>query len=186
MIPLRQGEGRSIAKLNQNMAGVRKKTETGLVGCSAELPVSELPTLRNVLARAKLVKERSVGKISNLEVAKVVAEEVKKLYSKVNAVLLTKIISDRSLIRKIETHVKAEYEIENKKGKNVKTRKENLGKKLDKLFNILHCQCPFVDCETFKGCQNKACCVNKIHIQCTCPRDQKVLYLYLLKCIVNK
>ena len=75
------------------MAGVRKKTETGRVGCSAELPVSELPTLRNVLARAKLVKERSVGKISNLEVAKVVAEEVKKLYSKVNAILLTKVIS---------------------------------------------------------------------------------------------
>ena len=156
------------------MAGVRNRTDTGLVGCSAELPVSELPTLRNVLARAKLVKERSVGKISNLEVAKVVADEVKNLYSKVNAVLLTKIIGDSSLTRKIETQIKAQYEIENKKGKNLKMRKENFEKQLDKLFNILRCQCPFIECETFKGCQDRAACVNKIHIQCICPRDQKV------------
>ena len=118
----------------------RKTCENALVGASAELPVSELPTLRNVLAKAKLVKERSVAKISRQEVSRLVADEVKEIWSKVNAVLLTKIISDKYLVKKIETQLTVEYEIQNKKGKNLKVRRENFEKKLDKLFNILLCQ----------------------------------------------
>ena len=45
--------------------------------------------------------------------------------------------------------------------------------KLDKLFNILRCNCAFVSCEN-ASCTQENC--NKVHINCSCPREQKVQY----------
>ena len=117
----------------------RKDDKGDLIGPSRELPVAEWP-YRQLLAKVKLVKQRSVKKITNREVAQKVAVEIKHLYAKANAKFLEIIISDLGMIQKIETQKRIKYELRNKKGTRIKARRVDFKANLDRLFNILQCQ----------------------------------------------
>ena len=47
---------------------------------------------------------------------------------------------------------------------------ERFSRRLDKLFDLCRCQCPILTCTDIK-CEG---CSTNIHIQCQCPRDQKI------------
>ena len=55
-------------------------------------------------------------------------------------------------------------------------QRASFGEELDKLFNILVCDCHFICCAEAK-CLDEAC--TSVHIDCNCPRDSKVPKLEL-------
>ena len=76
------------------MPKVRKTKSTRsrscpIIGKSAELPASELPTFRDVLALVLLKKERNVGPQESWCVAQEAAAEVKTAWAKVNSAIVT-------------------------------------------------------------------------------------------------
>ena len=62
------------------------------------------------------------------------------------------------------------------KGKVDAKTKDKFEKELDQIFNILHCNCPFLSCEEFH-CITDEC--PGVHIQCSCPLASKIPLLEL-------
>ena len=148
----------------------RHKSGNSLVGPSALLPENDRPTLRDILAHGLHLKEISDVKknvISNRDLAKQISSDLKNIWSKVNSKIMTPgvIYSDVNLINKIIHEWDMRTKVKNKLIK--KKKAEDWTFKLDKLFNILFCHCPFKDCESM-GCQG---CNDSIHLICSCPLD---------------
>ena len=144
---------------------------------AAELPQSELPTLKDVLAKMLFERDKLIiaTKTKNVEIkslAESVLPEIKALFRKVNSKLVLN--SDRTIILKIVNDYKQMKDIERsgKKGR----QREMFESKLGKLFDILSCKCLILDCQEFEcaGCEVKA------HITCKCSLDQKIPEVELL------
>ena len=151
----------------------RAKTGNDVIGPSAsELPQSDLPTLRDVLAHALFLKENSNLRkidISSKEVAKTVTAAIKAVWAKVNHQIVVPgvIILDKNIERMFMTNWEMMRKVRNK---NIgKQKSEEWKLKLDKTFNILTCQCSFKSCPDSK-CQG---CADNIHIDCSCPAKTK-------------
>ena len=155
------------------MAGVRK-TRLNIaknIVKAEELPVSDLPTVRDVLA--KMVFDRDKHKMEskkNVEV-KVLAEslipEIKALYRKVNYNLVVN--GDKTILKKLINDYKLMKDLE-RSGQSGKKR-QDFEVKLGKLFDIVNCKCQILNCEEFLHCKG---CKVRAHSFCECDDDQKI------------
>ena len=143
-----------------------------VVGPSKALPVSDLPTWRDILQQVLLLKEGSV-----IQEKTFIFEEVSKMvvdvWSRANVrlVMAETRIDDHS----IKTRIQRAWEnvpCLREKSKKKKTRGSILlAEQMDKLFNILYCDCSFLTCDSV-NCATEDC--DQTHIHCTCPREKKV------------
>ena len=83
----------------------RKSSTDLLVGPSSDLPEADLPTLRNVLSKAKQIKE-SRSFISQADLANDITKQVKTLYRQVNSQIT--FIQDRAIKTKFAREWKVE------------------------------------------------------------------------------
>ena len=148
-----------------NMAGCCRRHQSGndVVGPSADLLASDLPTLRDVLAYGLFLKEsllKRSNEIALRELSKQVCADLKQVWARANHTLMApdvvyldqnvenKFIDDWNLMRLV-------------KNEKLNKKKEATWRaKLDKLFNILVCQCPFL------GCSEVDClgCADSVHL----------------------
>ena len=137
-------------------------------GPACALPdIGSLYTARDVLAAMEL--EKSVHPDKTIRVcAQQVAQSVKLKWAQLNPQIV--LIQDYSLVLKIQKC----YEKASKINKNKVTSKfKNLFiEKLDKLFDILVCQCPIHMCS--KTDCHPSHCQGGAHITCSCLRHLKI------------
>ena len=138
-----------------------------IFGPSAELPDDgDLFTLRDILAACERQLELTPG-VSNFGIADQISPMIKNKWKQNNPELV--LISDIALKNKIARDMNKAQKIRQKKVTNKK--KENFIKKLDRLFDLLCCHCPFVTCSSV-SCTNVDC--SSAHIDCSCLREFKI------------
>ena len=151
------------------MSGQKPRTRHSsgnkIVGESSELPNSDLPTVRNILAYGLLLKERSAEAshlVSNQDLANELCVAVKNVWARVNVQIISEgvIQNDKNIIKRIKSDWEMMTKVSNKKAK--KKDEQLFMEKLDRAFNILTCHCPFVSCQEVK-CNG---CENAIHLSC--------------------
>ena len=115
-----------------------------------DLPPSDLPTVRDVLAKMVLERDKikvAEGKLQNQVEVRGVAEnvlpEIKALYRKVNSNIV--VYDDKTILRRLTTDYKQMKELE-RSGRPGKQR-QNFEVKLGKLFDILFCKCQILTFE---------------------------------------
>ena len=141
-------------------------------GASADLPDDgDLYTVRDILAACQRLHELSPG-VADLFIAGQIAEKVRQKWVQCNPELV--LISDLAVKNKIVRDMKAAQNIKAKKASKVQV--DNFMYKLDRLFDILCCRCPFVDCSDM-SCQVENC--SAAHINCECLRRFKIPVLEL-------
>ena len=79
----------------------RKKASCDIIGPSAELPVGELPTLRDLLACGNLLKERS-PELTDNEIMRILMEKLICIHKRVNSYL--PLMQDKSILNKIKRY----------------------------------------------------------------------------------
>ena len=146
------------------------------LGPSAPLPVADLPTPRDVLKQCLLIREGNVKAQRNLTNPEMAAEAtplVLAVWNRANAKLakLPVSIAERSISKRIETKWDIMMKLVSKKGKVTARQKKKFENELDRVFNILHCNCPFLSCLESQ-CSNEDC--DKVHISCSCPLACKI------------
>ena len=151
------------------MAPKKRKTRQSnqLAFCApASLPAtSQLYTNKDILAAVLMDLEQN----PELEVrasAKQIEPVVRNKWLEVNPLLV--LIQTRSIINKIVNLHDTAKQINRK---NITSKKkDNFMENIDKLFDILLCQCPILPCEP-QVC-DPPCDIP--HIQCLCPRESKI------------
>ena len=151
----------------------RQKSGNAVIGPSAELPQSDLPTLRDVLAYGCLLKEKSLlskNSFSDKDLTEQVCSDIKKVWTRVNhKIVVPGVISlDKNIEKKILTGWKMMGTVKSKRAN--KKKEEEWIKTLDKAFNILICHCQFKLCSEY-GCKG---CSASIHLSCTCPAIARI------------
>ena len=160
---------------------------TELVGSPADLPLSDLPTRRNILQKMlleRLQDPRDTRNIPNMEIAGKVARAAMAAWRRINARMA--IVKEKEVVRKVctlwERLEGVTYEgRKKKKGKKKKygqaaKEKEKFLEDLDRLFDICVCHCPILTCIEY-SCQND--CQAKVHIDCSCTLDAKIPHMEL-------
>ena len=153
----------------------RHKSEnnlTRLVGTGKDLIISELPTLRSAIQLGILLKEEKFQALENIfgEVAKRIIEQ----WGKANAKLKQPVIlHERSVKKKFEKFLYMAIRVAKDKAKI--GEKSLLHENLDKLFNITTCKHEIYKCkEKNSGCNSPDKCEKKVHIECSCPLEEKI------------
>lgn len=146
-----------------------------ILGPSASLPLSDLPTLRDVLKHCLLLRERHAGYSKHYPVSVMANEMVpllKGVWFRANALLTQQpiAIGDSSIASKISRSWTLLSNIANKQ-KVLLSSRQSFFKGLDKLFTILTCNCPFLSCGDAQ-CYKERC--EQVHIKCDCPKESKV------------
>ena len=140
------------------------------VGSGRILLASELPTSRDLLRLGILLRGQSSDD-HELPVSKLCQDILPILlgsWSKANALFKYPVIKhERTVLRRIENIWKSALLVARGKGKSSEVK--NLEDKLDKLFDILNCECPFWECQS---CACDGCEVG-VHVSCACSRDKK-------------
>ena len=146
---------------------------TEVIGPSKALPTADLPTLRDVLQQVLLLKESRPTKEKSISVFEDVTSMVveKWRHASIRLVQPETRISNPSIHQKIERSWERITSYRGKKKGRGRSKGDDFHAKLDKLFSILICHCPFISCEVAK-CQEQDCA--KAHISCTCPLAHKV------------
>lgn len=142
----------------------RTSTQCDIIGKPCELPISDLPTYRQVLQKCVLFKIESIDQNPSVpQIVGHVARELTKLWQLINPNL--------PLVTNVFRKIKSYYEeYSNVKRKRVsKVKEQNFLEKLDKLFDICLCHCPFIDHSNV--CEENC---NTIHVDCKCPKDKKI------------
>ena len=147
-----------------------------IIGPSKALPSADLPTLRDILQQVLLLKESRSTQDISVSVFQEVASLVIAIWKRANALLIeTDVrISDKTIADKISFNwdsISSQMQKRKAKKKTGRWTKESFSDRLDRLFNILHCRCPFISCETAK-CITDNCIA--AHISCSCPLKTKV------------
>ena len=146
------------------------------IGPSAELPQADLPTLRDVLCQCLLLRERQIASNADydlLTMASDVLPLILNIWRRANAKFVEvpiRVGTDR-LTQKIKTKWETMVKIASRKGKLSARQKQAFVEDLDKLFNILTCVFPFIDCANAK-CDDKSC--TSVHMNCKCPREAMI------------
>ena len=133
----------------------RSKTSS-VIGPSKPLPTSDLPTLRDTLAYIALLEEG--GRSVNSSLFHEVAVEVKKIYERANSSLPT--VDNAAVVKKLDYFRKKQLYFQRSNTHDAK--RIHFDKNLDKMLEILVCQCPMVDKEGI------------IKIKCNCPVNKKI------------
>ena len=118
----------------------RQNSGNAVIGPSAELPQSDLPTLRDVLAYGCLLKEKSLlskNSFSDKDLTEQVCSDIKKVWTRVNhKIVVPGVISlDKNIEKKILTGWKMMGTVKSKRAN--KKKEEEWMKTPDKTFNIL-------------------------------------------------
>jgi len=153
----------------------RKIAADPIIGKPEELPTADLPTLKNVLRKALLIKQNSIDNLSLRDLAEKLVPLVKLAYQQVNIDL--PLIQDRSIYNKILRGIQDWKYLAKTSHKGRKL--ENFQDKLEELFDIVFCRCKIVSCEAF-GCVG---CNFGAHTTCTCPQSKKVCFVLSMKLI---
>ena len=166
------------------MAAVSKQRHnsgiTSYLGPSAPLPVSDLPTLRDVLKQCQLLREqnpKSEKDFTIWEMSEQALALILPIWTRANVKLVQEPIrlNDNQIARRIKTNweVLAKLAGKQKVDKRQKTRFEA---DIDRLFSILTCECQFIDCIESQ-CNEPNC--QMPHIKCSCPLASKIPRLEL-------
>ena len=144
-----------------------------------EFSPSELPTLKDILLKGLLLKEREEGGNKHVYSIKKLAQDIlpalKDQLLKANAQFVVSFtVVDKAILDRIERAWCTGRDI----GLRKVTKKaaiEQFTSRLNKLFDLCKCQCSILYC---KEMEEELCggCSNQIHINCTCTRDHKILY----------
>ena len=118
------------------------------------LLATDLPTVKEVLAKMKLEKERNNAEIK--QVADKVLPEIKAIFRKVNSNLVLN--SDRTILAKLTTDFKQIKDLERSKAKG--ENRGNFDHKFGKLFDIILFKCKILTCEVFTDCES---CELQVH-----------------------
>ena len=129
------------------------------------LPATDLPTVKDVLAKMKLEKQRKYIEIK--QVAERVLPEIKSIFKKVDSNLVLN--NDSTILAKLTIDFKQMKDLEISKAKGKK--KDNFEFKMGKLFDIIHCKCKILSC---------GCCQLQAHCLCECDHDDKIAQVELL------
>ena len=151
-----------------------------LVGASKPLSQTDLPSLRDLLSAGLDVKETSLDDAkqqSNFGLCENLADQLIAIYSKANVQFVPgqNMMPRKSIINKILIDWKIAMEVaSHKKFK----KKENLLKRMDKLYPVLYCICTEI-----LSCQEKGCisdCKKQAHTACSCLKEEKIPVIELL------
>ena len=136
-------------------------------GSSAELPDDgDLFTMRDVLAACEREVEIFPGSTSS-DIADKLAPKIVDKWKQNNPELV--LIAVKSINNKIIRLISTAQDI---RLKNLnKKQKDNFYQKLDKLFDLLVCQCPIEDCPG-DSCRKKTC--PGVHVDCSCERKDRI------------
>lgn len=150
----------------------RRSAANPIVGPSIEeLPTGDLPTLRNVLAKALWMKESTTVAENNFTTKMLGQQTVPIILQNCRRVnTLVTLFQDSSVYNKFTkewNEFKHLSRTSNKRGK----RRIYFDSKLDKLFDIIKCKCEIQECSE-AGCDG---CEFEAHVaKCKRPRDTKV------------
>lgn len=136
-----------------------------------ELPVADLPTLRDVLGKCALEKNKLPNNARILEVLTLIVQLLKELYYKVNSNLV--VHSDKLIKQRIQKRYEEMKELN--RSKSSKLAKEKFEKSLGEVFDIIVCNCKIVPCSDF-GCPG---CEYQAHCHCSCEKEFKIPKLEL-------
>ena len=139
------------------------------VGGAKELLPSELPTLRDCFQYSLLAEERSATpNLSNRDKFKEVAQAVRAIWF--NAHPLLPLQTERYIIDRLVKQWTSAKNLTREHSN--KTLRDDFLKRLDRLFDILRCQC------VIRPCADSSCdgCSDKAHVACNCKnkRDVKI------------
>ena len=137
----------------------RRLDECPILGPSAELPPSDIPTSRNVLAYLLLLKESGIKDEESIEI---LFTKIKDIHRRINSDI--EIITRKSFERNVNKLKKQYSNIRDKK----KVDKQKFFNNLDRIFDVIHCKCVIKTCEEWScsGCPQKA------HIKCKCDPNK--------------
>ena len=144
-----------------------------LVGSARELPVAELPTVRDLIRYGLYLREISDQDRRNYTNEQLVTDLMTGLlaqWSKANSKFTEPVINSKARIR---AKLKAMWDQANKVSSNrAKVHERNqFMVKLEKLMDILTCKCDIKACSDL-GCSSA--CVSGVHIACDCCRESKI------------
>ena len=150
------------------MGPKRSQTRQGssLLVASSELPVAELPTLRDVLGKCSAEKDKLHRNSRVEEFLPVVVKSVRELYTKVNSNLV--LHSDKIISQRIKTRYEEMKHINRSKTSALAVSK--FDKMLGEVFDVLVCTCTIISCTDFE-CEK---CDFDAHIICDCPKEFKI------------
>ena len=139
------------------------------IGTGKELPVSELPTLRDVLRYGLYFRECSEADTRNYKIDQLVTEVTEgmlALWKRANPQFCEPVINTK---RRIKSKVRALWEKATQfaRGIGKLDEKHNFIERLDRLLDILNCKCDIVYCAEF-GCSHE--CTSTVHINCNCSK----------------
>ena len=141
---------------------------------AGDLPSSDLPTLRDVLAKMILERDKIATKIVEVKaLTELVLPEIKAVYRKVNSNLI--INSDKTILKKLTNDYKYMKELE-RSGITGKKR-QDFEVRLGRLFDIVNCKCQILPCVEVPECGG---CDVGAHSLCGCDDDQKIPQVELL------
>ena len=157
-----------------------KSAIAAYLGNSAPLPVSDLPTSRDILKQCMLLREQNPKDEAAFTVPQMATEAASlaiPVWHRANANLaLPPVCVEKPLLaRRLEWKWKLLASIVSKRKVHRRT-KAKFEAELDRVFDILTCQCPFLSCVESK-CNEPDC--ETPHIRCTCPLASKIPHLEL-------
>ena len=143
------------------------------LGVGKELPLTQLPTLRDLLRYGLFLREVSNVDKRNYPIDTMTTDIMSALltqWTKANAKLVYPILIHQNTIKnRLKTCWEKAFKLSTGQGK-LKDR-EKLALKLDQLFDILYCHCPITLCSDV-GCDAE--CKKEAHIQCKCKMEEKI------------
>lgn len=151
-----------------------------LIGTGRELPVSELPTVRDVLRFGILLREQNSKNRRNYTDKELINDMISPIlhqWTKANSLFKSPvIIHDRTIELKLLTTWNKAVQVS--LGKGTLAKKTKFLHSLDTLFDILCCKCSIVLCSKAECCPSGKR-GNHSHIDCCCPREKKIPVLEL-------
>lgn len=144
-----------------------------LVGSGSELPVAELPTVRDLMRYGLYLRQVSDEDRRNYTNDEIIVDIMNALLSqwcKANPRFTEPVVNSQ---KRIKTKLKGIWELATKVslGRAKIQERENFMKKLDRLMDILTCKCKISSCCGAECCNN---CIGDVHISCTCRREFKI------------
>ncbi|XP_047138681.2 uncharacterized protein LOC124814754 [Hydra vulgaris] len=163
-----------MGKVAKSLKSRTRCTSSRFAGLPNDLPVSDLPTFKQVIQFSyKLNKQFTEKKLTDQQIVSQISIKLVELWRKVNSKL--PLIHERSIRKKLELLFKKVLCAEHKKSKGNKSSIVYLEKNFDSLFDLSACNCelPVANCDDrLVRCDIKDCF--KKHILCNCDEEKKV------------
>ena len=141
-----------------------------LLGAASELPVAELPTLRQCLQYVLLVEDQCLTRLTKRDKIAMVVEKLMGIWEAVNPLLPVSL--PKSVIeRLLNEYEKARAVTKPGRAQSDDSDYTKFCERLDKLFDICKCRCTIVECNEYVDCDG---CEFEAHVLCSCRRANKI------------